>query len=304
MLNRRFKEYFSFTQKERYGIIVLISIVLIVMIFRYLLLNQSYSEPIFENNEELISEVQTFEKSLTLKNSVSKYRYQEKSTNKEWNEPDILFNFDPNLSSTEDLLNLGFSQIQANTIMNYRNKGGKFYKKEDLLKIYGVSEEQYNVLENFILINNKEDNTNTLKNKEYNSPNVLNIELNSASDSDLVALSGVGESFAKRILKYRIRLGGFVYKEQLFEVYGMDTTRYNQFINQISIDTSLLIKMNINTVEFKDLIKHPYLNKYQVQAILKCRELNGNYKSIEELVINNLVSKDVYIKIKPYIDIK
>jgi len=202
------------------------------------------------------------------------------------------------------LLMLGFSQSQANTIMNYRNKGGKFYKKEDLLKIYGVSEEQYNVLENFILINNKENNTNTSKNKEYNSSKILNIELNSASDSDLVALSGVGESFAKRILKYRIRLGGFVYKEQLFEVYGMDTTRYNQFINQISIDTSLLIKMNINTVEFKDLIKHPYLNKYQVQAILKCRELNGNYKSIEELVINNLVSKDVYIKIKPYIDIK
>ncbi|OFX26761.1 MAG: hypothetical protein A2041_03830 [Bacteroidetes bacterium GWA2_31_9b] len=304
MLNRRLKEYFSFTQKERYGIIVLISIVLIVMIFRYLLLNQSYSEPIFENNEELISEVQTFEKSLSLKNSDSKYRYQEKSTNKEWIEPDILFNFDPNLSSIEDLLKLGFSQSQANTIMNYRNKGGKFSKKEDLLKIYGVTKEQYNVLQNYILINNKEYYNNTFKNKDYNSPKVLNIELNSASDSELVALSGVGESFAKRILKYRTRLGGFVYKEQLFEVYGMDTTRYNLFINQISIDTSLLLKMNLNTIEYKDLIKHPYLNKYQVQAILKCRELNGDFKSIEELVINNLISKEVYKKIKPYIDIK
>lgn len=303
MLNRRFKEYFSYTQKERFGIIILVSIVLIILIFRYLLLNQSYSETIFEN-DDFISEVHTFEKSLSLKNSVPKNIYPENPKNKEWKDPERLFNFDPNISSTEELIRLGFSQSQANTIINYRSKGGKFYKKKDLLKIYGISQEQYNLLENFIIINNQDEKINSNEFKEIFKTKILNVELNSASDSELVFLSGIGESFAKRIIKYRTRLGGFVYKEQLFEIYGMDTTRYNQFVNQIRIDTSLISKININKIEFNDLIKHPYLNKYQVQAILKCRELNGEYKSTEELVINNLVSKDVYKKIRPYIDIK
>src|SRR3569833_3197280 len=52
------------------------------------------------------------------------------------------------------------------------------------------------------------------------------IELNSADSAKLTELKGIGPSFARRIINYRNRLGGFINKEQLKEVYGMDDDRY------------------------------------------------------------------------------
>ena len=67
-----------------------------------------------------------------------------------------LFKFDPNTICPDSLCLLGFSQKQAESIVKYRNKGGKFHKKEDFARMYVVSEEKYAELEPYILVSEQE----------------------------------------------------------------------------------------------------------------------------------------------------
>jgi len=303
MVKRRFTEFFSFTKKERNGIIVLIFICILLIGFRSFVVSKSDHE-INTRNTEFLAELERFEESLKRKEINTKQDFVSKINTEEWKTPQNPFNFDPNLAIDSDFDKLGFTAKQISTILNYREKGGRFMNKIDLLKIYGITKKQYDFLEPFIQIVQPEKNINSIK-KEFAKIKKLNlIEINSASESDLMELNGVGESFAKRICKYREILGGFYCKEQLLEVYGMDTTRFNQFMHQFFIDTSLIVKQDLNMVKYNDLIKRQYLNKYQVQAILKYREIKGNYNKLDELIENNLVPENVYKKVKPYFIIR
>ena len=72
----------------------------------------------------------------------------------------------------------------------------------------------------------------------------------------------------------------------------------------VSFDTNLIIKININKAQFKTLLKHPYLNKYQTQSIMKYREISGKFTQIEQILENKLLLKDDYLRIKPYLIIE
>ena len=202
--------------------------------------------------------------------------------------------------SKSELKNLGLPEKQINTLINYRKKGGVFYKNEDLLKIYGIEKEQFEVLNPYIVIEVKN------KQESVNIKNVVKelLELNTASKEDLTSLNGIGDSFAERIIKYRDLLGGYYEKEQIFEVYGMDSSRFFGFSQDIIIDTNQINKLNLNEADFKILVRHPYLNKYQTGAILKYRELEGKFTNIEQIHQNNLLLKEKFVKLKPYLKLK
>lgn len=112
---------------------------------------------------------------------------------------------------------------------------------------------------------------------------VEQIEINSADSSRLLDLNGIGPVFARRIVKYREALGGFKEVGQLLEVYGMDTMRYNGFVSQICLDTSRLIKLDVNRATFKQLLAHPYLDYEQVKSVCRFRERKGKLEAPGEL---------------------
>jgi DNA uptake protein ComE-like DNA-binding protein len=87
----------------------------------------------------------------------------------------------------------------------------------------------------------------------------------------------------------------------LLEVYGIDTAKYLTIAQQIKIDTSLILKIDLNKANFKLLIKHPYINKYETEAILKYKEIIGEFTDFEQIRENNLLSNEGFIKIKPYL---
>ncbi|HBB90240.1 MAG: hypothetical protein A2X22_05535 [Bacteroidetes bacterium GWF2_49_14] len=109
------------------------------------------------------------------------------------------------------------------------------------------------------------------------------IEINSADSTRLLDLNGIGPVFARRIVRYREALGGFIAVGQLLEVYGMDTIRYEGFISQIYLDTSHLIKLDVNRATFKQLLAHPYLDYEQVKAVCRFRERKGKLEAPGEL---------------------
>ena len=109
------------------------------------------------------------------------------------------------------------------------------------------------------------------------------LDINTADSLALVALPQIGEVMASRIHRYRDRLGGFVTLDQLFEVKGMDSTRFAIIRPYITLDNKEIRKLEINRDEFKTLLRHPYLEYDQVKAIVNHRERKGLIKNWEQL---------------------
>ena len=301
MIKKRYREYFTYTRKERNGLIVLLIILFILILLKIYQNNKTVGQiTIF--NSDFQAKVNTFENTLIpKKENKQKTKEYFKLSEKKWKIPAELFEFNPNNISSEDLMKLGFSEKQIATLINYRKKGGVFYNKKDLLKIYGIENSQYIALEPFIKI---EKTTAFIEFKEEGeiSKEILSlIELNAASKEQLKTIKGIGDIYANRIIKYRDLLGGYYSKSQLLEVYGIDSAIYLTIAQQITIDTSLISKIDLNKAKFKLLIKHPYINKYETEAILKYKEIIGEFTEFEQIRENNLLTNKGFIKIKPYL---
>lgn len=130
------------------------------------------------------------------------------------------------------------------------------------------------------------------------------IELNSADTTKLTELNGIGSSFARRIISYRDRLGGFYKKEQLKEVFGLDSEKYAGLQLQVSVDPSKISKIHINAVTFEGLSRFPYLSFKQMNAIIQFREQHGEYESMSDLGNVAILDQATLQKIKPYITFK
>lgn len=192
------------------------------------------------------------------------------------------FAFDPNSISLEDLQRLGLSERQAQSIENYRAKGGRFRRKEDFAKMYAVSDTLYARLEPYI--------------------EIPRIELNAADSAALVSLKGIGPWYARKILDYRGRLGGFVAPEQLLEIEGMDEERYAGLAEAVMVDTSLIRKLDLRHASDTLLERHPYLGTKGARSILRYRSLFDTAQwSIPHLQAQHVLPPETIEKLKKYI---
>ena len=220
------------------------------------------------------------------------------NNNSDYKIPDVkrYFDFNPNEVSDSEWQELGFSQKQISTIRNYLNKGGKFYKKEDLKKIYGIKEFQYKRIEDYIKLPKKEENIENQTN--------VKVDLNNLSEEELKELGGFWKYNAVRIVKYRNLLGGYYKKEQLLEVYGMKREYYLKVSDDIIIDMNNIKQININFAEVSELGKHPYLSYKEAEKILDYRNKKGAISKLEILIEKGIISNDLFDKISPYLKVK
>lgn len=129
----------------------------------------------------------------------------------------------------------------------------------------------------------------------------VTVELNAADTAELQQLYGIGPTFARRIVKYRSLLGGFVRKEQLMEVYGMTEDRYQAIADHVTVDLSGVVKINPNAATVDELRRHPYLDYYQAKAIVQFRERGNNFTSVDDLLKVNLMDNTTLEKLRGYI---
>lgn len=219
------------------------------------------------------------------------------------------FEFDPNLIDELGMQRLGLSEKQIKQILNYRNKKGHFYKKEDFGKIYAIDDETYNRLENYIVMATKEKQRAYKNNKKFKKEYTAKakykkvfVEINSASVEDLQTIRGIGEAFSKRIIKYRNNLGGFVQKEQLLEVYGIDDEKYSQIHDQIGVDSKKAKRIRVNFESAKIFEIHPYFSKKQAKEIAKNKTFNGRYKSVDDFRERLNFSQEFINKVQDYLE--
>ena len=127
-----------------------------------------------------------------------------------------------------------------------------------------------------------------------------NILLNETDTALWKKVPGIGSVYASRIVKYRNLLGGFVSVNQLREVYGVDNNLFFEILPYIREDGNYK-KIDINEMDFKELLKHPYLNYQQVKAIFSLRDRKGKIQSLNELsFLDEFTSSDIE-RLKPYL---
>ncbi len=287
---------FGFNKQQRNGLLVLCLIIIILFIVRMSLTVFIKPAPLLMAD---FSHIQFKENLISAADS----------SNEKTKTAGALFVFNPNTVSKEQLILLGFKEKAANTFINYRNKGAQFHKKEDLKKVYGISEKLYNSLSPYIFIESanenkkQQDKTENKTEIKNTKPEINIIELNSADSISLLSLKGIGPGFTKRILKYRNSLGGFYSVNQLSEVYGMDDALFQSIKNNVSVNAGNITKLNINNENFKELNKHPYLGYENVKAIFNYRRKNGSIYSMAQLK-EIIIDEEVIKKLTPYLSLE
>lgn len=312
------KDFFQFSKSEQYAIIVLTGLLLLTLLFIFI-----HPYFIVQKNYALVISDSTFRLS-KLESGMKGYSNEKISTTEEKIDqlrPETTiaelklkpFVFNPNQLPEEDWKKIGLTEKQIKTIKNYESKGGKFYKKEDLAKIYGISKEEYTVLEPFINIPSPDTtdapktdrNKQRFAEKEQTGSKAMPgqaIDLNSADSVDLVAIPGLGPWTAHRILKYRASLGGFSSTSQLLEIQGVDSTRFDQISQFIKPVNAVVKQLKINRLSFKELLKHPYLKYEYVKQIVKFRESKGFIKDSKALQEVSGMHDSELQKLLPYLD--
>lgn len=269
---------------------MVVLVVLIVLIWCIPYLYSNFSKPDEEEMMEIQMEFLEFEKELekhekSVKTSTS---FQK-------------FYFDPNTISQDSLELLGFPTWLAKRLEKFRSSGGKFFKKSDLKKIYGLDDGQYSELEPWIQITNRESDHKETDRVEFErTPAVIDVNL--ADSIDLLDLKGIGPVYASRIVRYRKLLGGFVSLEQLREVYGISDSLFNELKPNVTLTLDDFRKININSIELDELKKHPYFRNYNLcRGILEYRKQHGGFSSVEDLEKIHLVTPELMDKISPYL---
>ena len=313
------RELFSFTDRERNGTIVLLILIALLLVFISVQKNfVSLPKEDFSKFDAFIASLDSMQHSDSLlaqeknqdeENSSSPFPTvaEEAGTHSVFHTKE-LFNFDPNNLPEDDWVRLGLSPAQARCIKNYEAKGGKFFTKEDVKKMYVISAERYAELEPYIVLPEKKTDS---QNEDTQQPTIANgknvkpsiIELNTADTSDLISINGIGPAFAKRILDYRDRLGGFYSTAQLTEVFGIDQVKFDGIKNFVKADSSYVRKININTADISELKKLPYFSPSVASALVNYRKVHGNFKSVDGIKGCALITPQLFGKVAPYLTI-
>ena len=222
-----------------------------------------------------------------------------------------LFPFDPNTADSTQLLRLGLKPWQVVNIYKYRAAGGIYRKPRDFARLYGLTLKQYRQLEPYIRISEENqpaekyfykyepiEERDTVK-----YPIKLQAEerivLNRADTAQLRKVPGIGSFFARKIVEYRERLGGYYRVQQLLEIEDFPETAVDFFI--IPDDTQFR-KLNVNRLSLNELKRHPYINYYQARAIVDYRRLHGRLESLQQLSLLKDFPQEAIERLEPYVE--
>jgi competence protein ComEA len=323
--------YFDFTKSEFNGLVVLIVLIALVTAAPYaysLVGKDEYSAKddlilkrlILKDAEDAGDEKLAYKSSRSSDSGNGKVRKTATRVNRKVS----LFYFDPNHIELADWMRLGLSEKQAAAVLRYVEKGGQFRQATDLKKMYTISPEKYLEIFPYVKIGESAESnqqsttkanglpfaqaststTSQFKSKtaeSYLKKEAVVVEINGADSVSLDDIRGIGPAFALRILSYRERIGGYVNKEQLMEVFGLDSLKYSEIKGQVRVDASSIRKININTVTADNLKNHPYLRFKQLNAIVQYRKQHGNYNNIGELAKVVVLPAETIARLAPYL---
>ena len=224
-----------------------------------------------------------------------------------------MFYFDPNVISVNEWKRLGVRDKTIATILNYTSKGGKFYKPEDLGKIWGFFPNEVERLMPYVQLKEVQNNytnnypaQNNYETKTYDKPKYIPtiIDVNNADTTAYIALPGIGSKLAQRIIVFREKLGGFYKIDQIAETFGLADSTFQKIKPRLTINYKTIKQFNINTATIDEMKLHPYLRYNIANAIVQYRTQHGNFNNIADVKNIMIIDELLFNKISPYITIQ
>lgn len=327
------KDFFYLQRNDRQAIMVLLGIVIVcvTLVIVVGMLNPSNGD---RSNSQQVHPYATSENAAPGNHPQKKADYgntaeQEHLYYKVDGVPHELFPFDPNTADSTQLLRLGLQPWQVRSIYRYRAKGGIFREPSDFARLYGLTKKQYEVLAPYIIIGedyrpasdyygrktgrqgygqgkgNSQDGSSypeAGKQKVYSYPQKLkpgqHVSVNSSDTTELMKIPGIGSYYAKAIVRYRDKLGGFASLSQLREIEGLP----EEALPFLTVNANEVRKLNINKFSLNQLRQHPYLNFYQAKEICDYRRLKGPIHNLQELKLLKDFPTNEIERLKPYIE--
>ncbi len=209
--------------------------------------------------------------------------------------------FDPNEYKISDWKALGLSEKQAEIVVKLSKRG--FESNMDLERIFVIPKEVYDLFKDSTFYPLPKSPFTYQSNKESPDRKKVSVNLNGGNSQDFERIPGVGPYFSKKIIDYRERLGGFINKEQLLEIWKIDMVKYQEIEEFVYFAGEPVEKISINRATAADLSKHPYINWQLANSIVKMRDQHGQYTELTGLRKSKLIDEVTYQKILPYLSL-
>jgi competence protein ComEA len=304
------KDYFSFTKKERVGILVLAAIIIAVFLLPYMI-------PLAKTDMPTAQEIAVWKKEVDqLKNGADTGSINERAgpyqpESKIAFQKQALFYFDPNTLAAADWKRLGLRDKTIQTIQNYLGKGGHFRKPADLEKIYGLSAREVERLLPFVQITGyKENDRRTQSNNKTVQSDIVRkgaaviADINSADTAAFIALPGIGSKLAARIVHFRDKLGGFYSVDQVGETFGLADSVFQKVKPLLRYTNSAIRQLNINTADAAALKQHPYIGWRLAGLIVAYRKEHGDFKQVDDVMKIEIITPELFGRLKSYLSIE
>lgn len=303
-LKNTVKAYFTFTRRDRTGILVLLFLILFIYFLPYF--SSPSKEPALQPvaapvQEAMANLKQEQPNNYSQQEEMSPTAYTfERSQNPGFTKG-ALFSFDPNTLSHAGWQKLGLREKTIKTILNYRTKGGRFYRAEDLKKIWGLPSGFYERVAAFIHIEQAEKKFTDRPAIEKMKPAETVVAINTADTSAFIRLPGIGSKLAQRIVHFREKLGGFYSVEQIGETYGLPDSTFQKIKRLLQTDANQVRKININTATKEELKNHPYIKWTVANALVEYRNQHGAYAGPEDVKKVALIDEHTLARLLPYL---
>lgn len=218
--------------------------------------------------------------------------------------------FDPNTADSTVLLGLGLQPWQVRNIYKYRANGGVYRKPSDFARLYGLTAKQYRELLPYIRISDDYRPASEVyaePQPAYERDTVMyprklvegeRVSLNGSDTAAFKRVPGIGSYYAREIVRYRERLGGYAEVAQLGEIEGFPESALGFF----DIGEKTVRRLNLNKLTLNQLKRHPYINFFQARAITDYRRLKGPLGSLEDLgLLKDFTPSDIR-RLAPYVE--
>ena len=207
--------------------------------------------------------------------------------------------FNPNSVDSSFLLDIGIGRRAIKNWQKYLSAGGRFKDFDDIKKVYGLTSSEVNRLQDKLIFPKQSNKPGKKNPKIYLNKDVI-INVNTADTEEWEKLKGIGPAYAKRICKFRDKLGGFYTIEQVAQTYGLPDSVYRQIKPRLILNGKVK-KILINKSNFDALKDHPYISFKSSKILLKYIRQNGPIKNYDQLKSSLAFKPDELERISPYI---
>ena len=271
-----FKSHFWYTKNQRNGILfLLIIIIFLQLIFHFKNFDSQqlvdFSQPIITSYKKQLDSLK--------KKSSKKKKFK-------------IYPFNPNYISDYKGYQLGMNVDEIDRLLAHREQKLYVNSSKEFQTITKISDSLLQKISPFFKFpdwvqkknKNKNNQQRYIPNSRINVSEITTVDINKATLKDFTAIEGVDEYISERIIKYRSKLQGFSFKEQLFEVWGLDELMANKILSTFSIKNKPIIKkVNINTASFKEVLSNPYIDYELCIQIFDYKDEVAELQSISEI---------------------